>query len=115
LKHRSALPSIDTGNPSMHTSLLPLEQPSTWLITLAYIVALVFVSRAIEKRTGRAGAPAPGRKRIAYIAFVAAGAVGSVVWLEHLLHRGASPVLVCMAWGVWSLLAQGFFGRPTGR
>ena len=69
----------------------------TWLITLAYIVALVLVSRAIEKRTGRAGAPAPGRKRIAYIAVVAAGAVGSVVWLEHLVHREASPVLVCMA------------------
>src|SRR5215471_10715011 len=99
----------------MHTSLLPLDQPSTWLITLTYIVALVLASRAIEKLTGRASPPPPGRKRIAYIAVVAAGAVGSVVWLEHLLHRGASPVLVCMAWGVWSLVAQGFFGKPTGR
>ena len=99
----------------MHTGLLPLDQPLTWLITTAYIVALVLASRAIEKLTGRAGPPAPGRKRIAYIAVVAAGAVGSVVWLEHLLNRGASPVLVCMAWGVWSLVAQGFFGKPTGR
>ena len=99
----------------MHTALLPLDQPSTWLITLAYIVALVLASRAIEKLVGRAGPPSPVHKRIAYIAVVAAGAVGSVVCLEHLLHRGASPVLVGMAWGVWSLVAQGFFGRPTGR
>jgi hypothetical protein len=96
----------------MHSSLLPLDQPSTWLITLTYIVALVLVSRAIEKLTGRSNPPPPGRKRIAYIAVIAAGAVGSVVWLEHVLHRGASPVLVCMAWGVWSLVAQALFGKP---
>jgi hypothetical protein len=96
----------------MQTSLLPLDQPSTWLITLAYVVALLLASRAIEKFMGRAGLPPPGRKRIAYIAVVCGGAVGSVVWLEHLLHRGASPVLVGMAWGVWSLVMQGFFGKP---
>ena len=96
----------------MQTSLLPLDQPSTWLITLAYIVALVLGSRAIEKFVGRAGLPTPRRKRIAYIAVVSVGAVGSVVWLEHLLHRGAGPVLVGMAWGLWSLVMQGFFGKP---
>ena len=99
----------------MHTGLLPLDQPSTWLITLAYIVVLALASRAIEKLTGRAGPPAPGRKRIAHIAVVVAGTVGSVVGLEHLLHRRAGVVLVCMALGVWSLVAQGFFGKPTGR
>ena len=31
--------------------------------------------------------------------------------VEHLLHRGAGPVLVGMAWGVWSLVLQGFFGK----
>ena len=98
----------------MQTSLLPLDQPSTWLITLAYIVALVLGSRAIEKFVGRAGLPTPRRKRIGYIAVVSGGAVGSVVWLEHLLHRAASPVLVGMAWGVWSLVMQGFFGKLKG-
>ena len=115
LKHRPALPGIDTGDPSMHTGLLPLDQPSTWLIALAFFAALALASRALKDLTGRAGRPAPGRERIAYITVSAVGTLGSVVLLEHLLHRGSGPVLIGMACGLWSLVAQSFFGQPMGR
>ena len=109
------MPGIDTGDPSMHTRLLPLDEPSTWLLALAFLVVLALASRMVERLTGRTGPPAPGRKRIAYVAVIAAGALGTVTWMEHLLHRGASPVLLGMVWGLWSLVAQGFFGKPTKR
>jgi len=99
----------------MHTHLLPLDEPSTWLIALAFLVVLVLASRAVERLTGRTGPPAPGRKRIAYVAVIAAGALGTVTWIEHLLHGGESPVLVGIVWGLWSLVAQGFFGKPADR
>jgi hypothetical protein len=98
----------------VHTPFLPLDAPSTWLIALAFIVALVLASRALQKLTGRSGKPSPGRGRIAYYAVLCGGMLGSLLWIGPALHVAGNPVFVGMVAGVWSLVAQGLFGKPMG-
>jgi hypothetical protein len=101
---RHALP------PTMHATLLPLDRPSSWFVALAFVVALALASRTLERLTGRSGRPGPGREHVAYLAIVAAGVLGTEVFAPGLV-RG--PILVGMVCGAWSLVAQGFFGRPV--
>ena len=99
----------------MHNALMPPDQLSSWLIVLAFLVVLWIGSRAVEKLTGRTSKPPQGWQRFAYFALPLVGALGTIAWIERMLHRTSNPLLVGVLCGVWALLAQVCFGRRTER
>ena len=97
----------------MNSGLLDVDKPSTWLLTIAFAVVISFASRALQRATGRSGKPPWNRAAWGYFGVLVVGILVTLTWFAQPFGPRTNPFFAGIVAGIWALVAQAFFGRPT--